>query len=488
MVAYLQSTGRSELAALATDHRADLVADPEVEADPGKFFDEVVEIDLSALETGLVGPHTPDLLHVMSKMSEDAKANDYPTKLTAALIGSCTNSSYEDLGKAANIARQATAKGVKPKVPFFVSPGSNAVQDTTRRDGQLEALEKLGATILSNSCGPCIGQWQRTDGHEKGKNSIVSSFNRNFPGRNDGNRETLSFLGSPELVTALALAGRLDFDPVSDTLEDSNGQPFRLEPPVADELPAAGFAAGTGGYVPPADGPASVDVVVAPDSERIAILEPFPAPSLEEDFNDLPVLLKATGKTTTDHISPAGPWLRYRGHLDKISNNMFLGAVNAWTENPGTCKKDGETEARPCNEVARDYKSEGTGWVVVGDHNYGEGSSREHAAMCPRHLGCRAVIVRSFARIHQTNLKKQGVLPLTFVDASDYDKVQEGDRVSLSGLDTLAPGSKVSCTIAHKGGGEDVVTLAHTLTEEQVEWFRQGSALNVIRKNQRSKS
>ncbi|MFQ5506845.1 MAG: aconitate hydratase [Planctomycetota bacterium] len=481
MADYLEATERSDLAKLALAHEEDLVADPQVEEKPEDYFDEVVEIDLSALEPGLVGPHTPDLLHAMSEIGAAAREKDYPLEITAALIGSCTNSSYEDLGKAAHIARQAIARGIRPRVPFFVSPGSSQVRSTIERDGQLATLEELGAVVLTNSCGPCIGQWERTDGNDKTRNSIVSSFNRNFPGRNDGNRETLSFLGSPELVTALALAGRLDFDPAQDEIEDPSGGKFRLETPAADELPGGGFSRTDEGYVPPAGDSASVKVELVPGSERLALLDPFSPPDLSEGFQGLPVLLKAMGKTTTDHISPAGPWLRYRGHLDRISDNMFTGAVNAWTDRPGTCRSQGAKEALSCQEVARGYKASGRGWVVIGDDNYGEGSSREHAAMSPRHLGCRAVITKSFARIHQTNLKKQGVLPLTFRDASDYAKVREGDRVTLTELDGLAPGKAVGCRLEHPDGTEESFLLDHSLTEDQIEWFRLGSALNAIR-------
>ena len=481
MLDYLKATGRDELAALALEHESELVADAEVLDNPSDFFDEVVEIDLSELEAGLVGPHTPDLLHNMSEMKGHAEQEGYPTNLSAALIGSCTNSSYEDLGRAAHVARQAITKGLSPKVPFFVSPGSDAVQSTTERDGQLATLRELGATILSNSCGPCIGQWSRPELEPGIANSIVSSFNRNFPGRNDGNRETLSFLGSPELVTALSLAGTLDFDPANDRLVAQDGTQVQLEAPTADELPAAGFERGDSGYVGPAEDPSAMAVEVAADSNRLALLEPFAAPQLECDFENLALLIKAQGKCTTDHISPAGYWLRFRGHIDKISDNMFIGANNAFTEKVGTARNVLDAEVAPAASVARDYKAKGLGWVVVGDHNFGEGSSREHAAMEPRHLGARAVIVKSFARIHQTNLKKQGVLPLTFVDAADYDKVQDGDRFAFPNIAELAPDQNVTCVLRHVDGNEDRIDLAHTFTDEQIVWFKAGSALNAIR-------
>ncbi|MEZ5989933.1 MAG: aconitate hydratase [Planctomycetota bacterium] len=481
MVAYLRATGRGELADLALRHRDELVADAEVQARPEEFFDEFVEIDLSALEAGLVGPHTPDLHHPISRMGEDARAQGWPIELTSALIGSCTNSSYEDLGKAAHVARQAIAHGLHPKVPFFVSPGSEAVQATTERDGQLATLREFGATQLSNSCGPCIGQWQRTDGHDKGKNSIVTSFNRNFRGRNDGNPDTLAFIGSPELVTALAIAGRLDFDPAKDKLKGADGEEFLLERPVAEELPGTGFEMKAEGYQAPAEDGAAVSVEVKPGSERLALLEPFAPHELPGDFADLAVLLKAKGKCTTDHISPAGPWLRYRGHLDRISDNMFIGATNAFTDRPGTSRSVLDGEVAPTAQVARAYKAAGIGWIAVGDANYGEGSSREHAAMEPRHLGGKAVLVRSFARIHETNLKKQGVLPLTFADPKDYDLIQAEDRVTIEGVAALAPGKDLTCVVHHPGGGEDRFTVRHSLTADQCAWFRAGSAINDIR-------
>ena len=483
MLAYLHATNRTELAELCSKHESELVADHEVLNKAEKFYDEIVEIDLSKLEPGLVGPHTPDLLHLMRDMSKDAAREGYPIELSAALIGSCTNSSYEDLGKAAHIARQAIAKGIRPKVPFFVSPGSNQVQDTTKRDGQLEVLEELGAMLLSNSCGPCIGQWERTDGSDDTENSIVTSFNRNFRGRNDGNRKTLGFIGSPELVTALALAGRLDFNPLEDSLLDAQGQSFKFEAPEAEALPEAGFSTTLEGYeAPPKDG-SGVEIIVNKDSERLAFLTPFAAPQPVEDFKDLRVLLKAKGKCTTDHISPAGYWLRYRGHLDKISDNMFSGANNAFTDNPGTSLNTETGEIGKSSDVARDYKARGIGWIAVGDANYGEGSSREHAAMCPRHLAARAVITRSFARIHETNLKKQGLLALTFVDPDDYERIQSHDRVELLGLAELAVAGEVTCVLRHADGSLDQIFLVHSLTEEQIEWFKSGSALNLIRAN-----
>ena len=475
MAAYLRATDRAEVAELAEAHAALLQADPEVEASPGDYFDRIIEIDLSKLTPHLVGPHTPDLARPISDMKAEAAEKGYPVDVTHALIGSCTNSSYEDMGRAAHVARQATAKGLKAKIPLWISPGSDTVQATMKRDGQSDALEAIGATVLANACGPCIGQWQRDDIIPGKPNSIVNSFNRNFRKRNDGNKDTLSFIGSPELVTAIALSGRLDFDPTRDTIDG-----IKLDPPVADELPKQGLETRFDGFIPPAEDGSGVQVIVAPDSKRLELLTPFAAWD-GADFSDLPVLLKALGKCTTDHISQAGPWLKFRGHLDNISDNMFIGAINAFTEAAGTGKDqtDGQTKSFPA--VARSYKKQGIGWVVFGDENYGEGSSREHAAMEPRHLGCKAVVVRSFARIHETNLKKQGVLGLTFVNPADYDLVQEDDRVSLSGLTELSPGSTVTLTLSHADGTSDSFPTAHTLNEEQIAWFHAGSALNKIR-------
>jgi len=413
-------------------------------------------------------------------MARDVKEQDYPDELTAALIGSCTNSSYEDMGRAAHVARQALAAGLKLKSPLLVTPGSERVHKTIQRDGQMKLLEEAGATVLANACGPCIGQWKRGDIKPGTRNSILTSYNRNFARRNDGNAETMAFIGSPEIVTALAFGGRLSFDPRRDAIRTADGNEFRFEPPAADALPKRGLETDPQGYVAPAAEGAAVEIRVAPKSERLQLLDPF-APWDGKDFVDLPVLLKAKGKCTTDHISPAGPWLRFRGHLDNISNNMFIGARNAFTgeEGKGTDQLDG-TKGRLFHEIARHYKSEGRRWVVFGDENYGEGSSREHAAMSPRHLGAAAVIVKGFARIHETNLKKQGVLPLTLKDPADFDKVRENDRVSVLGLKDLAPGRDVTVVLKHADGTEEKITCRHTLTEEQVGWFRAGSALAWI--------
>jgi aconitate hydratase len=475
---YLDITDRREVRALADANREHLTPDPEVAADPERFYDKVIEIDLDTLEPHLVGPHTPDLARPISALATEAVAEDYPLEISNALIGSCTNSSYEDMGRAAHIAEQAIAHGVKAQVPLMATPGSAQIKATIERDGQLRSLEEIGAIVLANACGPCIGQWKREDIGEGERNTIVTSYNRNFPRRNDGNAETLAFIGSPEIVVALALAGRLDFDPLADELEGADG-PFRLEPPTSAEFPSMGYDPGESGYLPPAGAGPAVRVVVDPDSERLALLDPFPAWN-GEDFGGLRVLLKARGKCTTDHISPAGPWLRFRGHLDNISNNMFIGAQNAFTGQHGTGLDVLDDDYKDFSQVARHYKAEGIGWVAVGDENYGEGSSREHAAMEPRHLGCKAVLARSFARIHETNLKKQGVVPLTFADPVDYDKVQERDRVAISGLRTLRVGKPLRVTLHHDDGSRDEFEATHTFAEDQIDWFKAGSALNEL--------
>jgi len=480
MAAYLAATGRADLAELAGANTDLLTADPEVAADPEKFYDQVIEIDLSTLEPHLVGPHSPDIAHPVGRMAADTESEGYPEQITAALIGSCTNSSYEDICRATDVAEQARAKGLKMKTSLWVSPGSDLIYETIKRDGQLAVLEDVGATVLTNACGPCIGQWQREDIAEGEVNSIVTSFNRNFKKRADGNPHTHAFIGSPEIVMAYGLAGTLKFNPLTDSLTSEAGDEVKLDPPaVADELPRDGFVVPTGGYQAPREGTRG-EVVISPDSERLALLEPFSGWN-GEDYTGLPLLIKALGKCTTDHISMAGPWLKYRGHLDNISNNMLIGAVNAFNEATNSVKNVETGDYGEVPATARDYKARRLRWVVVGDENYGEGSSREHAAMEPRHLGCAAVMVRSFARIHETNLKKQGILPLTFTDPADYDKVAEGDRFDLVGLAELAPGRDVTCVLHHADGSEDRFELAHTMTAEQVEWFRFGSALNKIK-------
>jgi len=479
MVAYMNITDRSDLANLAAANKALLVADPEVYQSPEKHYDQIVEVDLSKLEPHVVGPHTPDLARPISKLAAEAKEKGYPVQLKAALIGSCTNSSYEDISRSAHIAQQGLKAGLKAKTSFLVSPGSERIYHTMKRDGFLDTFEQLGGTVLSNSCGPCIGQWKRADGVKGKADSIVSSFNRNFPGRNDGISETLSFLASPEVVTAYALSGDLGFDPVNQKLKSADGKEFKLEPPVGEELPAKGFAKGEEGFVAPAENGDQLAVEIPPTSERLQLLKPFPRWD-GKDFDKLPLLIKTKGKTTTDHISPAGPWLKFRGHLDKISDNMFLGANSAFASEPGkgTNVLTGESN-QTIAQIARAYKSTGIGSIVVGDENYGEGSSREHAAMSPRFLNVRAVITKSFARIHETNLKKQGILPLTFADAKDYDKIEMNDRVSVVDLANLAPGKPVT-VIVHKPSGDVKIQAIHSMTAQQITWFKAGSALNAL--------
>ncbi len=482
MATYLKATERGELADLADAHAALLSADPEVLADPRRHFDVLVEIDLSTLEPYIVGPHTPDLARTASKMAADVKQNGYPAELTSALIGSCTNSSYEDMSRAADVARQAAAHGARAKATIWVTPGSAQIHETIKRDGQLDDLEAIGGVVLANACGPCIGQWKRDDMKMGQRNSIISSYNRNFPKRNDGNPETLSFIASPEVTLAYALAGTLDWSPLSGELKGSDGRSFKLVPPApAPEIPANGFVISYEGYqAPPRDG-RKTSVAVDPASERLELLTPF-EPWDGRDFEKLPLLLKARGKCTTDHISMAGPWLKFRGHLDHISDNMFIGAINAFTGDAGKGRDLlSGAQGKSFPEIARHYKAQKLRWIVVGDENYGEGSSREHAAMSPRHLGAAAIIVRSFARIHESNLKKQGVLPLTFADAGDYEKVQEGDRISLRGLSGLAPGRNLRVVLLHEDGREDAFEVEHTLNAEQIAWFRAGSALNLLR-------
>ncbi len=480
MVDYLKLTDRADIANLALTHRELLVADPEVHQSPEKYFDQIIEIDLSRLEPYVVGPHTPDLARPISKLAAEAKEKGYPVELKAALIGSCTNSSYEDISRAAHIAQQGLKAGLKARTSFLVTPGSERIYHTMKRDGFMETFEKMGATVLANACGPCIGQWKRADAVKGRADSIVSSFNRNFPGRNDGLNETLSFLASPEIVTAYAFAGNLSFDPIHGVLKTSDGKELRFQPPRGEELPTQGFARGEEGYVSPAENGDKLTVDIPSNSERLQLLQPFPRWD-GQDFIKLPILIKTKGKTTTDHISPAGPWLKYRGHLDKISDNMFLGANNAFYPEIGKgtdmlTNESGLTIA----QIARRYKAKGMGSVVIGDENYGEGSSREHAAMSPRYLWVKAVITRSFARIHETNLKKQGILPLTFADPKDYDKFEQSDRVSVMGLSGLVPGKPVK-VIIHKTNGQEVtIQTHHSLTEQQIKWFKAGSALNAL--------
>src|SRR5213593_1694327 len=483
MAKYLAATGRSELAGLADRYVHLLVADEEVAAHPQDHFDRIVEIDLSTLEPHIVGPHSPDRARPISRLAAEVKdeRNRFVETLSAALIGSCTNSSYEDMSRAADVAEQARAHGVKAAVPFMVTPGSEQVRATIERDGQMASLKTIGATVLANACGPCIGQWRRAQDMVGVPNTIVTSYNRNFPMRNDGQATTMNFIGSPEIVTALALAGTLSFNPVTDTMTGADGRPFTLQPPkAAPEVPAKNFERGHSSYVAPPEDGSRIDLAVAPDSGRLQLMAPWPAWD-GEDFLDLPVLMKTKGKTTTDHISAAGPWLRYRGHLDKFSDNMFMGAANAYTGETGKGLNvlSGE-RGQAISAIARHYKAHGIRWVVVGDHNYGEGSSREHAALSPRLLGGVAVIARSFARIHESNLKKQGLLALTFSDPADYDRIREDDRLSLIGLQDLAPGKPVQCIVQHADGTSETLSLRHSYGPSQFEWFKRGSALNLF--------
>jgi aconitate hydratase len=485
MEVYLKTTNRAALAELANKHKDLLTEDPEVEQNPEKYFDKVIKIDLSTLEPHIVGPHTPDLARPISQMAEDVKKNNYLDNISVALIGSCTNSSYEDMSRAASMAEQAKSRGIKTKIPLLVTPGSEQIRATIERDGQMASLKSIGATVLANACGPCIGQWSRPELKKGEPNTIVTSYNRNFPGRNDGKRETMNFIGSPELVIALALGGKLSFNPLHDSLEAPDGSKFKLEPPArAPEVPSKGFQKTEGIYVAPSENPDSVEVIINKNSERLQKLEPF----LQwdgNDFVDLPILVKAKGKCTTDHISPAGPWLFYRGHLDKLSDNMFLGAVNAYNNEVGKGKNLLTGNVQPFPDIAREYKAKGIRWVVVGDRNYGEGSSREHAAMSPRFMGCAAVIVKSFARIHETNLKKQGILALTFANVDDYEKINETDRISIVELNELEQGKPVKCLIYHENGTKEEILLNHSYNNFQIEWFRAGSALNVLRSKEK---
>ncbi len=479
MVEYLKATGREDVAELAEKNKDLLKSDDEVHADPEKYYDQLIEINLSELEPHLNGPFTPDLAWPVSKMKEAVKKEGYPDKISVALIGSCTNSSYEDIDRAASIAQQALDKGLKTKSQFTITPGSEQVRATIERDGQLKTLTDVGGLVLANACGPCIGMWKRMDIKTGEKNTIVTSFNRNFAKRNDGNPETMAFVASPELTTVLALAGRLSFNPMTDELENDKGEKIKLDPPKGVELPTNGSDKGLSGYIPGTGGHPEQEVVVKEDSERLQLLDKF-KPWNGEDYEELPLLLKAKGKCTTDHISMAGPWLRFRGHLDNISNNMFLGAINAYTGKAGETKNQLTGEYKQVQEVARDYKAKGIGWVVVGDENYGEGSSREHAAMEPRFLGGKAILVKSFARIHETNLKKQGMLPLTFDNPDDYDKIQEDDKLSIVGLKEFAPEKPLTVVIHHKDGSKDKIKVNHTFNENQIKWFKAGSALNLI--------
>ncbi len=481
MRTYLHETGRKEIADLADNIIQDLRADKEVYANPEKYFDELIEINLSELEPHINGPFTPDAAYPISEFVKVVKEKAYPLELEVGLIGSCTNSSYEDLTRAASIATQAKEKNIEVKSDFIITPGSEQVRQTAERDGILKEFEEIGGIVMANACGPCIGQWNRHSNDPERKNSIITSFNRNFAKRNDGNPNTHSFVASPEIVTAMTLAGTLCFNPLSDTLDNKNGEKVKLDEPMGIELPPQGFDVDDPGYNPPPSDGSSIVIDVKPDSERLQLLKPF-KPWSREDFKDLHLLIKAKGKCTTDHISMAGSWLRYRGHLDNISNNLLIGAINTFNDKTNNIKNllSGEYDKVP--NVARDYKSKNVSSIVIGDENYGEGSSREHAAMEPRHLNVKVVLVKSFARIHETNLKKQGMLALTFENKNDYEKIQEDDRFEISNMDQFAPGSQFEIVIHHKDGTEETIKANHTYNPVQIEWFKAGSALNLIRK------
>jgi len=481
MEIYLKYTNRSHIAELANQNKESLVADPEIEANPEKYFDRVIEINLSTLEPHIVGPHTPDLARTISELSDDVVTKDYADPISVALIGSCTNSSYEDMSRAASIAEQAKAKGIKSKIPLLVTPGSEQIRGTIERDGQMDSLKDIGATVLANACGPCIGQWNRPELEKNEKNSIVTTFNRNFPGRNDGQRTTLNFIGSPEMIIALSLGGKLSFNPLKDELTAADGTKFKLDPPKpAPEVPEDGFMKPEGIFVAPPENSDDVEVIIDPNSKRLQRLEPFDKWS-GGDFESLPIMVKAKGKCTTDHISPAGAWLSLRGHLDNLSDNMLLGAVNAFNDEVGHGKNILNDKLESFSNIARQYKEKQMQWIIIGDNNYGEGSSREHAAMTPRYLGCVAVITKSLARIHETNLKKQGVLALTFSNPDDYEKILEDDKISLKNLNELEPAKQVKCIISHNDGNQDEILLNHSYNKSQIEWFKAGSALNVLK-------
>lgn len=480
MAEYLKSTGREEIAKLCDANITHLTADKEVYANPEKYFDQVIEINLSELEPHINGPFTPDLANPISKFAEEMRKNDWPSKLDAGLIGSCTNSSYEDISRSASLAKQAVDKKLVAKSEFSITPGSEMVRYTIERDGFIDVFSKMGGVVLANACGPCIGQWARAGAEKKEKNSIITSFNRNFAKRNDGNPNTHAFVASPEIVTALAIAGRMDFNPMTDKLINELGEEVMLDEPSGAELPPLGFDVLDAGYQAPAESGDKIEIIVNPESERLQLIAPF-AKWNGEDYRGLNLLIKAQGKCTTDHISMAGPWLRFRGHLDNIANNTLTGATNFFNGQTNSVKNqlNGEYDAVPA--VQRQYKAAGIGSIVVGDENYGEGSSREHAAMQPRHLGVKAILVKSFARIHETNLKKQGMLALTFANKNDYDKILEDDKIDIIGLTEFAPSKPLTIVLNHKDGSSEQFEVNHTYNEQQIEWFKAGSALNLIK-------
>ncbi len=481
MSRYLRATGRTEVAEMADQIASHLTGDAEVYANPEKYFDQVIEINLSELEPHLNGPFTPDLATPISKMKEAATANGWPTKVEVGLIGSCTNSSYEDISRAVSLARQVKEKGLALKSEFTITPGSEQVRYTIERDGFLDTFGSIGAKVFANACGPCIGMWDRMGAEKQERNTIVHSFNRNFAKRADGNPNTMAFVASPELVTALAIAGDLTFNPLTDTLTNDKGEQVKLDPPAGDELPVRGFAVEDAGYQAPAKDGSGVVVDVKSDSNRLQLLYPFAAWE-GTDLKGLKLLIKAKGKCTTDHISMAGPWLKFRGHLDNISNNLLIGAVNYFNEKTDNVKNQLTGTYGPVPATQRAYKAAGIGTIVVGDENYGEGSSREHAAMEPRHLGVRVVLVKSFARIHETNLKKQGMLALTFAHKEDYDKIREDDNIDVNGLTSFTPGKSLELVLHHSDGSSETITANHSYNEQQIQWFKEGGALNLIRK------
>lgn len=480
MERYLRATGRADVADAANTIREHLTGDAEVYANPSQYFDEVIEINLSELEPHLNGPFTPDLATPISQMKTAAAANNWPEKIEVGLIGSCTNSSYEDISRAASLVRQAKEKGLALNAEFMITPGSEQVRYTIERDGFLDLFGSVGAKVFANACGPCIGMWDRMGAEKQEKNTIVHSFNRNFAKRADGNPNTYAFVGSPEMVTAMAIAGSLHFNPLTDSLTNDKGESVKLDAPSGDELPQKGFAVEDAGYQAPAEDGSKVSVLVSPDSKRLQLLDPFAAWE-GTDLKGLKLLIKAKGKCTTDHISMAGPWLKFRGHLDNISNNLLIGAVNYFNEKTNHVKNQLNGEYAPVPDTQRAYKAAGIGSLVVGDENYGEGSSREHAAMEPRHLGVRAVLVKSFARIHETNLKKQGMLALTFADKADYELIQEDDTIDIIGLTSMAPATPLSMVLHHSDGTSHTISVNHSYNAQQIEWFKAGGALNIIR-------
>ncbi len=478
MIKYLKITNRKHLSDIAEQYSSLFCADSDIEKNPEKYFDKVIEINLSDLEPYVVGPHTPDLARPISQLAQDVSENDYIDNIAVALIGSCTNSSYEDMSRVSDIAKQAQTNGIISKTPLLVTPGSEQIRATIQRDGQLANLESIGATVLANACGPCIGQWNRPEAQDT-KNTIITSFNRNFPGRNDGSRETMNFIASPEIVVALALSGKLSFNPLEDFLTDDNGNKFKLNPPKTIDIPENGFISPENLFIPPNSNP-EINVTVSAESKRLQLLEPFPSLNID-NYSNIAILAKVTGKCTTDHISPAGYWLRYRGHIDNISNNLLLGASNSFTGEIGTGINNLTKDVDKFAEIARSYKSNNISWLIIGDHNYGEGSSREHAAMTPRHLGCVAVIAKSFARIHETNLKKQGILALTFTNENDYDKIKQSDQITINDLDSFSENKNLVALITHPDNSSEEIILSHSYNTSQLEWFKQGSALNVLR-------